>query len=51
MTLSSNLAAMPEQHAYEPPTLTVLGSVEEITRSSVQGSLSDSHGRINKNGH
>lgn len=37
-----------QQHAYVPPALVVLGSVEAITLSSQTGSFSDMKGRTNR---
>jgi hypothetical protein len=45
LTADSTITPAP---VYEPPTLTVLGSVEAITLSSTQGSYCDGHSRSNK---
>jgi hypothetical protein len=36
--------ACPEDDAYEPPQLTVLGTVQELTRGGTAGTLSDGFG-------
>jgi hypothetical protein len=48
MFMAGSDESTPEALGYEPPVLTILGSVEAITLSSHLGSFSDGHGRISK---